>query len=176
MWAASSAHMTRGTQLLLDGEARRAAETLEEALSFCRPGIRQIELSVQCRLAQARLAAGDAGGARTLAETCRAHALEVGARRDAIEAAIILAQALRVESGLAVAAHADEVLASAERLIAATGARNLEPFLLVERAAWSALRGDREQQQAHLRGALEGFERIGAGGRVREVTALFGKL
>jgi class 3 adenylate cyclase len=45
----------------------------------------------------------------------------------------------------AAAPRIDDALATADRLIAETGARNLTSFVLVERAALAALRGDAER-------------------------------
>ena len=105
-----------------------------------------------------------------IAEDTLTSCLEIGARPVAIEAA------LRVDTGVPAAARIDEVLATADRLIAETGACNLTPFVLVERAALSALRGDARQQEAHLRRAHEAFTRMGATGRARQTAAALGKL
>jgi len=89
---------------------------------------------------------------------------------------VVLSAALRAETGLAAAARIDEVLATADRLIAETGARNLSAFVLVERAALAELRGDARQQEAHLRRAHEAFVQMGATGRARETAAALEKL
>ena len=92
-------------------------------------------------------------------------------RAVAVLAAVTLSAALRAETGLAAAPRNDEVLAIADRLIAETGARNLSPFVLVERAALAELRGDTAQEATHLRRAHEEFKRMGATGRARETAA-----
>lgn len=64
----------------------------------------------------------------------------------------------------AAAPRIEEVLATADRLIAETGACNLTPFVLVERAALAELRGDARAQEAHLRHAHDAFTQMGATG------------
>jgi hypothetical protein len=160
-----------GRQLVLDGHATDAVQTIEHALSCCKDGNRSVEPWLRQALAQAWLAAGDTARARAIAEETLAHCLEIGSRPVAIEAAVTLSAALRAETGLAAAPRIDQVLAIADRLIAETGARNLTPFVLVERAALAALRGDAAQETTHLRRAHEEFERMGATGRARETDA-----
>jgi class 3 adenylate cyclase len=165
------AHGRLGRQLLLDGDAGRAVEALEFALSLCGDGRRIEEPWVRSALAQARLAAGEPARACEIAEHALAYCLEIGAGLVGIEAAVTLAAARRAESCAAAAPRIDEALATAERLIAETGARNLTPFVLAERAASAALRGDPRRQVEHLRGAHEAFTRMGATGRAHETAA-----
>jgi class 3 adenylate cyclase/tetratricopeptide (TPR) repeat protein len=160
-----------GRLLLLDGQPEQAIDAFEYALSLCGDGRLVEEPWLAQALAQARLAAGDPGRARTIAEDALSRCLQIGARLCAIEAAVVLAAALRAEMGVAAAPRIDEPLATADRLIAETGARNLTPFVLVERAAWSGLRGDTREQAAHLRRAHEAFTQMGATGRARETAA-----
>lgn len=82
-----------------------------------------------------------------------------------------LSTALRGANGVAAAHRIEELLATADRLITETGACNLTPFVLVERAALSALLSDVGQQQADLRRAHEAFTQMGATGRAHETTA-----
>jgi hypothetical protein len=161
-----------GRQLVLDGNARAAVEAIEHALSCCNDGNRSVEPWLRQALAQAWLAAGDTARARAIAEETLTRCLEIGSRPVAIEAAVTLSATLRAETGLAGAPRIDEVLGIADRLIAETGARNLTPFVLMERAALAALRGDAAQETTHLRRAHEQFERMGATGRARETAAV----
>jgi class 3 adenylate cyclase len=165
------AHGRLGRQLLLDGRPAEAVEALEHALSFCSDGNRAAEPWLRQALAQAWLAAGDPARARAIAEDTLTNCLEIGARLVAIEAAVALSAALRAETGVAAAPRIDEVLGTADRLIAGTGACNLTPFVFVERAALSELRGDLRLQEECLRGAHEGFTRMGATGRARATAA-----
>ena len=81
----------------------------------------------------------------------------VGARIDAIQAMLVLTPMLRIDADEARLAPIDELLTTADELIAATGARNLTPFVLLERAAVCASR------VAHLCGAHAGFVLMSAG-------------
>jgi hypothetical protein len=87
----------------------------------------------------------------------------VGARIDAIQAMLVLTPMLRIDADEATLAPIDELLTTADELIAATGARNLTPFVLLERAAVCASRGDVEPRVAHLCGAHAGFVLMSAG-------------
>jgi hypothetical protein len=156
---------------VLDGHAADGVEAIEHGLSSCNDGNRSIEPWLRQALAQACLAAGDAERARAIAEETMTKCLEIGARPVAIEAAVTLSAALRAETGLAAAPRIEEALATAERLIAEVGARNLTPFVLVERAALAALRCDAAEETTHLRRAHEEFTRMGATGRARATAA-----
>jgi hypothetical protein len=169
-----SAHGALGIQLLLDGRADQAVESREYALSLTSNGNRNFAPHLRQALAQACLAAGDPVRSRALAETILADCLEIGARVNAIEAAVALSAALRAHAGAAAAPRMDEVLATAERLIAETGARNLTPFVLMERAGLAELREEMQQREAYLRGALEGFTRMGATGRAAQLERELG--
>jgi hypothetical protein len=170
-FARAFAYGRLGRQLVLDGHATDAVEAIEHALSCCSDGNRSGEPWLRQALAQAWLAAGDTARARAIAEETLISCLEIGSRLVAIEAAVTLSAALRAETGLAAAPRIDEVLAIADRLIAETGARNLTAFVLVERAALAALRGDAAQETVHLQRAHEEFKRMGATGRARETAA-----
>ncbi|HXQ21536.1 MAG TPA: hypothetical protein VN812_07675 [Candidatus Acidoferrales bacterium] len=154
----------------LDGQAAKAAEALEYAQSFSKDGNRTQEPFIAQALAQARLEAGEPARARAMAETARDDCLEIGARVCAIDSALVLSAALRGEMGLGAAARIDDVLPTADRLIAETGACNMTAFVLVERAALSELRGEAQQRKAYLRDALEGFSRMGATGHAARLT------
>ena len=111
-----------GRQLLLEGRAAEAVEALEHAQSFSRDGNRTQELFVAQALAQARLEAGEPAPARVIAEAALDASLELGARLSAIDSALVLSAALRAETGLGAASRIEAVLATADRLIAETGA------------------------------------------------------
>ncbi|HXJ36133.1 MAG TPA: adenylate/guanylate cyclase domain-containing protein [Candidatus Eisenbacteria bacterium] len=170
-FARVGAYTALGTQLLLDGQVERAVETLEFALSACGTGNKQLDQSIRYRLAQACLGAGDASRARALAEAALSQSLEIGARVDAVEAALVLSAALRAEVGPGAAARIEELLARAERSIAETGARSLIAFVLAERAALAELRGDVAERMEYLRRAHASFTRMRATGRARDVAA-----
>ena len=164
------AHTALGVQLTLDGHTDRAAETWEYALSLCGPGFRNLEPYLHCGLAHASLAAGNPGKARAVAEEALTHCLEIGARLDAIEAALTLSAALRAAAGDGAAVQIEEVLATADRLIAETGACNLTAFVLVERAALSEWRGEMVQRKTYLRRAHGAFTQMGASGQAARLA------
>ena len=120
--------------------------------------------------ARARLANGEIEAARADAEQLFARALEVGARVTAAEAAITLSEVLRAQADPANAARIEDVLATADRLIAETGACNLAPFVLLERAA--LLGADAPGRGALLEQARDGFLGMGAPVRARAVSLL----
>jgi class 3 adenylate cyclase len=163
-----------GIQLLLDGEVERAAEVWEHALSLCGSGLRNLEPYLHTSLARAWLAVGDANRARVRAEETLARCLGMGARLDAVEAALVLSAALRADAGAGEAVRSEEVLATADRLIAETGARNLAAFVLVERAALAELCGDPQRQETDLQRASEEFTRMGAPARYLQFAPRMG--
>jgi hypothetical protein len=128
-----NAHGSLGIQLLLDGQADQAIESLEYALSLATLGSLNFSPHFKHVLAQAWLAAGNPKSSRAVAEESLTHCLQIGIRVGAIEAAVALSAALRSDAGVAAAPRIDEVLATAERLIAETGAVNLTPFVLLAR-------------------------------------------
>lgn len=171
-----SSHGRLGRQLLLDDRAAEAVEALEYALSLCGDVKRVDETFLRHALAQAWLAAGDPARARAIAEDSLRHCLAIGFRLVAIEGAVTLSAALRVEAGLPAAPYLAELLATADRLIAETGACNLTAFVMIERAALAELRGMIDEQGAHLRRAHAAFTEMGATGRARTVGAALDRL
>jgi len=168
------AHSRLGRQLLLDGRPAEAADALEYAQSFSKDGNRSQELFVAQALAQARLAAGEPARARAMAEAALGESLKLGARLWAIDSALVLSAALRAEMGLGAAPQIESVLASADRLIAETGACNMTAFVLVERAALAELRREMSPREAFLHRALEDFMRMGAAGRAARLARELG--
>ena len=64
------------------------------------------------------------------------------------------------------------MLATADRLIAETGARNLAPLVLLERAALLTRAADASLRRDLLQQAQHAFTRMGARGHVREIALL----
>jgi tetratricopeptide (TPR) repeat protein len=174
--ARASAYSRVGRQLVLDGRAAEAVAALEHALSCCKDGNRAVEPFARHVLAQAWLAAGDPARARAIAEETLTCCLEIGARVVAIEAAVTLSAALRAEIGPSAGQRIEEILATADRLIAETGACNLTAFVLVERASLAELRGMVDEQGVHLRRAHAALMKMGAGGRARAVGTVLDRL
>jgi len=173
--AGSIAYSRLGRQLILDGRATEAVAALEHALSCCNDGNR-VEPFVRHVLAQGWLAAGDPARAHAIAEETVTTCLEMGARVVAIEAAVTLSAALRAEIGVSAGQRIEEVLATADRLIAETGACNLTPFVLVERASLAELREMLDEQGSHLHRAHAAFTKMGASGRARAVWTVLDRL
>jgi len=105
-----------------------------------------------------------------MAEAALDSSLKLGARLCAIDSALVLSAALRAEAGLEAAPRIEAVLATADHLIAETGARNMAAFVLVERAALSELRGETQQRETYLRRAHGAFTQMGAGGQAARVA------
>ena len=150
------------------GAIDEAIRALEEAAAIAGSDLQRRLLMEQLRI-RIRLERGDAAGARAVAEAALTSQLDRGCRAAAAEMAVTLAAALRAEGGPDAAPRIDEVLASADRLIAETGACNLAPFVLLERAA---SREDGPARRALLERAHADLTRMGATGRAREVARL----
>jgi hypothetical protein len=155
----------------LTGETAAATEAIEhaESLSSAAELPRLVLMRVRSR---ARLATGDFAGARVDAEQVFDRSLEVGARIEAAEAALALSAAIRAQGDASEIARIEDVLATADRLIAETGARNLAPLVLLERAALLTRIEDASPRRDLFQQALDAFTRMGAGGRVREIALL----
>jgi class 3 adenylate cyclase len=152
------------------GQSAAATETIEYAGSLPRASELQHSYLMRTR-ARLRLANGEVGAARADCEHVFARALEVGARIEAVEAAITLSKVLRAQGDPADAARIAELLAAAERLIAETGARNLAPLLWLERAALLARPDEEAERRALLERARDVFLAMGAPGHARQVEA-----
>ena len=163
-----------GVQALLEGEADRAVAALEDARAQSRPATLYREQQFGYTLAHALLAAGKPDEARLIAEDTYTHSQKIGARIDAIHAVLALTPILRIDADEATLARIDELLTTADKLIAATGARNLAPFVLLERAAVCQLRGETQQRLTHLRGAHAGFVLMGAAKPAAEIAPELG--
>jgi hypothetical protein len=79
-----------------------------------------------------------------------------------------------LEGGRDAAVRIDEALATAERLIAETGARNLAPLVLLERAALPTRPEDAARRRDLLERARDAFAEMGAPVRAQEVETLLG--
>jgi class 3 adenylate cyclase len=161
------AFMHVGVQLLLDGDPARAVETLENALAATSFDARMYERRGLYFLALAFTAAGDPVRAQATAEQSLARCVEASAWPEAAEAALALSAALRAQGGADAAERVGELLERADRWIAETGATNLAPFVIWERAGLAGLRGEAPERECWLRRAQEEFGRIGAAGRAR---------
>jgi len=164
-----SAQTALGIQYFLDADLARADETWEQARSMCAPGARFMDPTLRYSLANTALARGEPERARILAEQALTACLEMGAHLGAIEAAVALSAVLRALAGSTEIERARDALATAERLIAETGARNLTAFVLVERAGLAELDGAPQEREAHLRHACELLTNFGAARRAAQL-------
>ncbi len=166
-----AAYARLGEVLLLAGQTGEASEAIERAVSHNASDIER-GLDLLRLRARARLASGESAQARVDAEQAFTRALELGARIDAIEAGLALSAVIRAQGDAAETSRIESILATADRLIAETGARNLAPFVLLERAALLTRAEDAVLRRALLERAHVDFTRMGANGRIREVSAM----
>jgi hypothetical protein len=166
-----AAHVRLGEVLLAAGQTAEAIAASEHADSLGAANAQNVLYLSQLR-PRAQLASGDFARARRGAEQTFAHLLELGARIEAVEAALTLSAAIRAQGDASEIARIEDVLATADRLIAETGARNLAPLVLLERAALLTRIEDASLRRDLFQQALDAFTRMGAGGRVREIALL----
>ena len=155
--------------LLASGAIDEAVVAIEEAAAIAAPAVQRL-LQVEFLRIRAQLASGDGSGARAGAEAALANLLDLGVRTGAADMALTLAAALRAEGRPDAPQRIEEALATAERLIAETGARNLAPLLLLERAALLMRDEDAERRRDLLRRAHDAFVEMDAPARAREIA------
>ena len=165
------AQMGLAEVLVESGEIDEAAAVLEGVAAIAVSDAQRLLRLEQMRIL-VQLARGDAPGARAGAEALVAALLDRGIRTEAAEMALTLAAALRAEGGPGATQRIEEVLGVADRLIAETGACNLAPFVLLERAASLTRDEDALVRRELLERALAEFTRMEATGRVREVAQM----
>jgi class 3 adenylate cyclase len=171
-WARSSAYAQLGEVLLLAGQIAEGSELIEQAEAFAAQGVELNRWFVMQIRGRARLLRGEWERALNETEPLLARALEVGARIHAIEAVLILAEAIRAEGSPAGISRIEDLLATADRLIAETGARNLRPPVLLARAALLTRAEDAPARRTLLERAQADFMRMGAVARAGEVARL----
>jgi class 3 adenylate cyclase len=158
---------------IASGEIDAAFEAIDEAAAIAgTDATRMLQLDHLRILAQ--IARGEAADARAGAEGVLARLLERGIRAVAAQTAILLATALRIEAGPDAARRIDAALATADRLIAETGARNLAPLVLLERAALPTRPEAAARRRDLLERARDAFVEMGAPVRAQEVETLLG--
>ncbi len=166
-----------GVSLTVAGRWSEATETLEQALAIARE--RRAALEGEARfvswLAEARLGAGDLVRARLLAEESVVLGRQLGARLDLIHAQRALSRVLLAQEGARAATAIRGALDEAARLIDETGAKNLAPLVLLDRAELALLEGDSHARERALREAKTLFAEIGAPLRVQQIDALLAR-
>jgi class 3 adenylate cyclase len=155
--------------LLASGDLDGATRALEDASATVGPDIQRLIVLERIRCLT-EIARGDGAGARASAEAALARQLDRGIRAEAAAMALRLSTALRLEAGPDAAERIEAVLATADRLITETGARNLVPALQIERALLLTRPEDGPARRALLDAAQAGFLEMGATGRAREVA------
>jgi class 3 adenylate cyclase len=169
-WLRSESQFRVGMQLLLEGDARAAAELLERASAEL-VGRRSITRPlIETYLAESLRRVGETRRARLMLEETHARLREHGLRPWLAEAGIVLARIVRDDGGVAEADRIEALLDEVDAIVAQTGARLFSPFALVERAALAALRGDDQERIRLLRDAQQLFAEMGATGQVRQLT------
>jgi hypothetical protein len=169
-WLRSESQFRVGMQLLLEGDARAAAELLERASAEL-VGRRSITRPLmETYLAESLRRVGETRRARLMLEETHARLREHGLRPWLAEAGIVLARIVRDDGGVAEADRIEALLDEVDAIVAQTGARLFSPFALVERAALAALRGDDQERIRLLRDAQQLFAEMGATGQVRQLT------
>jgi class 3 adenylate cyclase/tetratricopeptide (TPR) repeat protein len=155
------------------GDFEAAADALGEGAAIAASDAQRMLVIDKLRI-RIHLERGDAARARADAEAALADLLDRGLRLVAAEAALTLVAALRAEGRPGARQRIEEALATADRLIAETGACNLAPFVLLERAALVEADGDEPQRRALLEQARAAFVEMGAHGRARAVALALG--
>jgi len=158
---------------IASGEIDAAFEAIDEAAAVAGTDAQRL-LQVDHLRILAQIARGDAADARAGAEGVLARLLERGIRTVAAETAILLATALRLESGPDAAQRSDEALTTADRLIAETGARNFAPLVLLERVALLTRPDDAARRRDLLERARDAFVEMGAPVRAQEIENQLG--
>jgi len=153
---------------MASGAIDEAIRAIEDATSNEAADLQRLVSLEELRI-RGHLARGDGPRARAGAEAALTSLLDRGVLVAAAEMALTLAAALRAEGGHDAGRRIDEVLATADRLIAETGACNLAPFVLLERAASLE---DGPARRTLLERAHADFTRMGATGRARDVARL----
>ena len=156
----------------LNGEWEAAAAADEQALAISRERRTRVtdEAFRVMGLAEAYLHLGKHRLARERAEEAVALAHRYRARVAECLANLTLARVLLGTEGVQGASAIDDALARALALVEETGATSLEPFIRVERAALTRLRGDEASRQRELREAQRLFATMGAPLRAEQVA------
>jgi tetratricopeptide (TPR) repeat protein len=165
---------TLGRAHLMQGEWEIASDALQASLDLTRKVRTGLgyEALILAFLADARLAAGDLGGARERAD----EAVAVARRRQTALSEIVALLA-RARVGLATDGASPAVerdLDDATAVVAQTTARGYLPDIHLERARLAARRGDARERERHLREAHRLLVEMGATLRVERLAAEMG--
>jgi class 3 adenylate cyclase/tetratricopeptide (TPR) repeat protein len=158
-------YLELGAAECLAGQCSRAVENLERAYVLARG--RQIPISeaeVLSQLTHAYLGLGETSWALSLAR----RAVDVAQRRALrlfeCDAQLALARALRHVLGIEEISAIEQALEIAEKRARESGARAIEPFVHIERAAFARVLGHTSMRQQELERARDLFAAIGADG------------
>ncbi|MGE3744026.1 MAG: adenylate/guanylate cyclase domain-containing protein, partial [Geminicoccaceae bacterium] len=155
-------HLYYGVALTRMGEWHDARRTLEMGLAIARNHRAALfrEPDLLAALAEAHAALGDVGRALDLA----AEAIQIALRNEMPIAEVLgqlaLARALRSQESTEVDTGIEAALNRAQALVVSTGARSYEPQICIEHARLSALRGEADLAQQHLREAYRHFSHM----------------
>jgi adenylate cyclase len=161
-----------GLAHLLHEEWEEGIHSSERALEVGRTrrtGL-EAESGVLANLARGYLSTGEAEQARRTAEEAVRAARRGGARAFEIEAQLSLAHVLVAMGGTKARAGVEEALTRAVELVHETGAKSLEPPILVERAGLMRLLGNEAGRERELREAHRLYTEMGATGHAERVA------
>ena len=169
-----NAHEKLARMLVRAGSAQEALSLAEGAASISsETGVFRVsEARILKTLAEARLATGQLDVARATAEEAVSAGQRIGTRIYEAEAQLVLARVLLRRDGAGAADAIRSALEQGEAIFSESGAKNLQPFVHLERAELARLENDPQTRQRELHTALGFFGEMGAPIRVREVEGL----
>jgi adenylate cyclase len=169
-FAAMQARWTLFMAQLQSGNPERAALALEEEAPQT-PRVSGFMAFIGLfEMANLRLATGEPGEARTLAEQATAGLRRMGFRTFECTAQRTLAEALRRSDGATASGAIRSALARAREIVEETGARGLLPSILEEEARLAQLEGDEIAFEHHLREAPRLYTEMGATGHAERLA------
>jgi tetratricopeptide (TPR) repeat protein len=169
-FAAMQARWTLFMAQLQSGNPERAALALEEEAPQT-PRVSGFMAFIGLfEMANLRLATGEPGEARTLAEQATAGLRRMGFRTFECTAQRTLAEALRRSDGATASGAIRSALARAREIVEETGARGLLPSILEEEARLAQLEGDEIAFEHHLREAHRLYTEMGATGHAERLA------
>jgi adenylate cyclase len=160
-----------GVAQLLHEEWQEAIDALEQALEIARSRRTRLDIEalMLANLARAYLGVGQVDKARQTAEDAVEAARQRGKPSHEIQAQLSLARVLLTSVGAEGRPAIEEALTRALELVEATGAKALEPQILVERAELARLLEDEATRKLQLREAHRLFAEMGATGHAKRL-------
>jgi tetratricopeptide (TPR) repeat protein len=166
------AYAYHGLALRIAGQPEAARDRLLRALEIARTNrvALVLEAEILAALAEAQLAAGDAGQARTTAEEAVCVAERMGTRTYELPAQLARARALLSLDGAKAAPEIEGTLERASALVRSTGARSYEPEILEARARLAGTLSAAAACERLLREAQHLYAKLGATGHAERLA------